>query len=114
MRTFFGFAFLILACVLLGFQVHAFFSPDPLKGGVMFLMILLTTGSLGVAVAALLSDSRRFAGGLALLVCAVLVLLTAILALTGNKSISGWEYFFLVFYGVCLAVYGLVGVLWDK
>lgn len=118
-KSFFGYLFIMLAGLLAVTQLIIFPFEDPsgvasgMGGGRLFLLFLLTIGSLigGFLVLDEKEEAwgKRIATFGALGLSFGLILAMAFFVLSGNPGMSAWEYFILFFYMMVFGIYGFVG-----
>ena len=107
---FFGILFLIIAIVLVAFQIATFIKSYSTS---LFLIAVITTLSLACAILALVGDreiTKWCAGGIAFLPCIALIITMAHQLLTDSNNLGAGEYGIMIFYLIIFAIYGIVGV----
>lgn len=118
-KSFFGYLFIMLAGLLTVTQIIIFPFADAdgvasgLGGGRLFLLFLLTVGSVIGGFLALDAQEdiwgRKIAtfGALGLAFC--LIIAMAFFVLSANLGVNAWEYFILFFYMMVFGIYGFIG-----
>lgn len=109
--------FILLAEILIFFQIRSFIFEPNLPNWNMFLIIFVTVGSIigGSLIYIDKTDSAdRIAGALSLLVCFSLAILVYYLALIEYRGITRFEYITMLVYAAMAGVYGFIGLAVKK
>lgn len=110
MKVLFGYLFLIMAGLLTIIQAAIFPTSINIDGGRLFLLFILTIGSIIGAGLVMSVDEkepeRKLAAAAAFLICIALIARIAFLVLINSGATDGWEYTLLVIYGCAFGIYG--------